>query len=84
MLSWKVVSLSLGCWATVSFIVCVLWGLVTPEALHMHAFLEQILPGFTWLTIGGFLFGLAASFLYGLYAGLVFVPIYNFVSSRWS
>ena len=27
--------------------------------------------------------GLIESFLYGVYAGLVFVPIYNFLTRRW-
>ena len=57
MLNWKVVGWSLGSWAAVSFVVCVLWGLVTPQSLHMHEFLELILPAFTWLTWWGFLLG---------------------------
>ena len=83
MLQLKIVCWSLGLWAAVSFVVCVTWGLVTPESLHMHAFLEQILPVFKWLTWWGFLLGLVESFLYGIYAGLVFVPIYNAVNRRW-
>ncbi len=83
MLKLKVVSWSLGLWASISFILCVAWGLVTPEGLHMHVFLEQILPGFKWLTWWGFLLGLVESFLFGGYAGLVFVPIYNAVNRRW-
>ena len=47
MLNMKVVSLSLGTFAAVSFVVCVLWGLLLPEALHMHGFLELVLPGFS-------------------------------------
>jgi hypothetical protein len=83
MLNWKVVCLSLGLWAAVSFIVCVAWGLVTPESLHMHAFLEQILPAFEWLTWWAFLLGLVESFLFGIYTGAVFVPIHNAVNRRW-
>lgn len=83
-LNLKTVCWSLGTWAAVSFVICVLWGLVTPEALHMHAFLEQILPSFTWLTWWGFLLGLVESFLYGVYVGLVFVPIHNFFSRRFA
>jgi len=49
----------------------------------MHTFLESVLPGFEWLTWWGFLLGLIESFLYGVYAGLVFVPIYNFLYRRW-
>ncbi len=83
MLNLKVVCWSLGLTAAVSFVVCVVWGLVTPETLHMHAFLEQILPAFKWLTWWGFLLGLVESFLYGVYLGLVYVPIYNVVNRRW-
>lgn len=83
MLNWKVVTWSLGTWAAIAFVVCVIWGLVTPDALHMHRFLEQVLPAFQWLTWWGFLLGLAESFLYGVYAGLVYVPVYNFFYKRW-
>ena len=82
MLNLKVVSLSLALAAAVSFVVCVGWGLVMPESLHMHGFLELILPGFQWLSFGGFLLGLIESFLFGIYAGLVFVPIYNVLNRR--
>ncbi len=84
MLNWKVVSWSLGIWAAFSFIVCVIWGLVTPQSIHMHEFLEQVLPAFQWLTWWGFLLGLVESFLYGFYAGIVYVPIYNYLSRRWA
>jgi len=80
MLKLRVVSLSIGLWAAVSFVVCIAWGFVVPESLHMHGFLELILPGFKWLTAWGFLLGLVESFLFGAYVGLVFVPIYNAVN----
>ena len=83
MLNIKVVSWALGIWAAITFVVCVFYGLAVPEALHMHAFLEQVLPGFKWLTWWAFLLGLVLSFLYGAYAGLVYVPIYNFFNRRW-
>jgi len=70
-----------GRWAfaAVTFIVCVIYGLVTPQSLHMHTFLEQVLPAFKWLTWWGFLLGLIESFLYGAYVGLVFCPIFNWL-----
>lgn len=84
MLNIKIVSWTLGLWSAFTFIVCVLYGLIVPQTLHMHAFLEQVLPAFKWLTWPGFLLGLAESFLYGVYAGLVYVPIYNFLKRCWS
>lgn len=84
MLNIKVVSWALAVTTAFSFILCVSYGLATPESLHMHAFLEQVLPGFKWLTPSGFLIGLAESFLYGAYAGMVYVPVYNFFFLRWN
>ena len=73
----------MGIFAAISFVLCVLYGLVVPPSLHMASFLESILPAFKWLTVTGFALGLIESFLYGAYIGLVFVPIYNALSRRW-
>ena len=83
MLDTRLVTWSLALFGTVTYLVCVLYGLVAPESLHMAAFLEQVLPGFRWLTPVGLLVGLVESFLYGAYAGLVFAPIYNALSRRF-
>jgi hypothetical protein len=40
MLNIKVVSWALATATAISFVVCVAYGLATPETLHMHAFLE--------------------------------------------
>ena len=84
MLNLKVVTWSLGLFASISFVLCVIYGLVVPTSLHSVQALEAVLPAFTWLTFGGFLLGLLESFLYGVYAGLVYVPIHNTLSRRWS
>lgn len=83
MLNTKVVTWALGLWAATTFVVCVIYGLVMPQALGMRQVLEMMLPAFKWLTWWGFLLGLVESFLYGAYAGLVFCPIYNFLHRRW-
>jgi len=83
MLNVKVLTWSLASFAGITFVVCVIYGLVVPESLHMTAFLEQILPGFRWLTPVGFVIGLVESFLYGAYTGLVFAPIYNGFRRLW-
>ena len=82
MLNIKQVTWSLGSFAAISFIFCVIYGLIVPPSLHMASFLEQVLPAFKWLTLFGFTLGLIESFLYGAYAGLVFVPIYNAFARR--
>ena len=83
MLNIKVVTWSLAIWTTFTYLFCVVYGVLTPASMHMYALLEQVLPGFKWLTLWGFLIGLIESFLYGAYAGLVYVPIYNFLYRKW-
>jgi hypothetical protein len=82
-LNIKIVSWSVGIFTLISFVLCVVYGLIVPPSLHMASFLESILPAFKWLTFWGFWLGAIESFLYGVYVGLVFVPIYNALSRRW-
>lgn len=82
-LNIRVVTWSLAVFGEVSYLVCVIYGLIVPERLHMTAFLEILLPGFSWLTPWGFVVGVIESFLYGAYVGLVFTPIYNFFHRTW-
>lgn len=83
MLNTKLVTCALGIFGAITFVVCVIYGLVTPKSLHMSEFLEMVLPAFKWLTWWGFLLGLAESFLYGAYIGLVYCPIHNWIHRRW-
>jgi uncharacterized protein DUF5676 len=73
-----VVTWSLALFCAISFTICVIYGLLTPHSLHMHDFLEMVLPAYEWGSLPLFFVGLVESFLYGAYAGLVYVPIYNF------
>ena len=84
MLNIKVVTWSLAIWAAFSFVFCVVYGLLTPSGVHMYEFLQQVLPGFEAHSGRGFLVGLIQSFLYGAYAGLVYVPIYNFLHRKFA
>ena len=77
MLSIKTVSLALGLTFAISFVVCVLWGLSLPESMHMHQFLQLVLPGFTWISLGSAILGLVESFLFGVYFAVIYVLIYN-------
>lgn len=82
-LNIRVVTWSLASFTLLSYLMCVVYGLIVPESFHMVRFLEIALPGFKWLTVGGFFIGLVESFLYGVYVGLVFTPIYNFYDKKW-
>ena len=84
MLNIKVVTWSLAIWAALMFMSCVVYGLLTPSSMHMTAFLEQLLPGYKPLSGVGFFVGLIQSFLYGAFAGLVYVPVYNFLNRNFS
>ena len=84
MLNIKVVTWSLAIWVTFSYIFCIIYGLLTPSSMHMSAFLQQVLPGFEPNSWRGFFVGLIQSFLYGAYAGLVYVPVYNFLHCKWA
>jgi 2TM family of unknown function (DUF5676) len=83
LLHWKPMTWSLGVFAALTFVVCVVYGLLVPKALHMTQFLEITLPGFHWLSLGAFALGLVESFLYGAYAGLVYTPIHNVFARRF-
>ena len=83
MLNLKVVAWSLGALTAISFVLCIIYGLIVPRSMHMPEVLEMILPGFRWLTFLGFCIGLIESFLYGAYAALAFVPIHNALLRRW-
>ncbi len=82
-LNIRVVTWSLATFTLFSYLICVVYGLIVPESLHMVQFLEIVLPGFKWLTIRSFFIGLVESSLYGVYVGLLLTPIYNFYSKKW-
>jgi len=75
-LNIRVVGLSLGSFLSITFILCVVYDLIFPEA-KMYQSWMRLLPDFKWLTLGSFFLGIIESFLYGIYVALVFVPLYN-------
>jgi hypothetical protein len=81
-LDWRVTTGALTLFAAVSFVVCVVYGLIVPPAWHPTQLLVYALPGFTWLTPASFILGLVESALYGAYAGVVFTPLFNFLARR--
>jgi hypothetical protein len=77
-----VVGMSLGLFFVITYVLCVLFGLLVSDQ-GMHQMLSDLLPGFTWLTWPSFLLGLVWSFVYGWYVALVFVPLFNFFAARF-
>lgn len=80
-LNLTVVALALGLFGAITFTLCILWDLALPGYAMTRAW-ELVLPGFHGISPGSFVLGLVESFLYGIYAGLVFVPLYNWLSRR--
>jgi hypothetical protein len=77
-----VMTSTMALFGAVTYVLCVLYGLIAPKGLHATQLLEWMLPGFQWLSLGSFLLGLVETFLYGAYLGLVFTLIYNAVLRR--
>lgn len=82
MLNLRLVTWAAALFATVSYLLCVTFGLLTPESAHMHQLLEILLPGFKWFSVGAFFLGLVESLAWGLYLGGGFVLIYNALHRR--
>jgi hypothetical protein len=78
-------ALSLGIFFDISFLLCVLWGLVAPQGFsRMAGALEVVFPGFVWLTPQSVVLGLVEAFLYGVYVAVVFVPLFNYFEAARS
>ena len=75
MLNLRLTTWAAALFAALSFVLCVVYGLVTPESVHMHQFLEIVLPAFEWIGFG--------SFLWGVYLGGGFALVYNAIYRRW-
>ena len=68
--------LSLSTFLAISYVLCLLLGLVWPDG-GMHRPFLQFLPGFTWLTWPSFFLGLIETVVYGWYIALVFGSLFN-------
>ena len=74
--------MGLGLFLVVSYVACIAFYLLFPDAVLNHALLTLFLPGFKLLSWQSFFLGLAESFGYGWYVALIFGPLYNFFASR--
>jgi hypothetical protein len=83
MLNLRLTTWAAALFTTLSYLLCIAYGLVTPESVHMHQFLEIVLPAFAWIGVGSFLLGLVESFLWGVYLGGGFALVYNALYRRW-
>lgn len=77
MLNIRLTTLSTATFTTLSYLLCVAFGLLTPHSVHMHALLELLLPAFQWISMGSFILGLFESLLWGMYLGGGFALVHN-------
>jgi hypothetical protein len=73
--------LSLSSFFAISFLGCILLGLIVPDA-GMHRPWLQFFPGFEWVTPRGVVIGLIWTQVYGWYIALVLGSLFNFFAAR--
>jgi len=74
---------SLSAFLAISYVFCILLGVIGGWDRGLHQPWLQFLPGFTWLTLPSFFLGLAESIAYGWYAALLFGGLYNVAVARF-
>lgn len=82
MLNLRLTTWATALFTTLSYLLCVAFGLLTPASVHMLQLLEILLPAFKWLSASAFFLGLAESFAWGIYLGGGFALTYNALH-RW-
>lgn len=76
------VALSLSALFSISYILCVIYGLIVPSSWQMYPLWAKLLPGFQWLNFGSFLLGLIETIIYGFYVAYIFIPLFNYFNLR--
>src|SRR5262245_11308110 len=75
--------IGLSAFLAISYLLCILLGVVGGWDWGLHQPWLQFLPGFSWLTWPSFFLGLAESIAYGWYAALLFGGLYNVAAARF-
>ena len=75
------VGMALGILLSLSFALCIVFGLLFPNVTMYQAWLP-LLPGVTWISWSSAILGLVETFAYGWYIALIVVPALNFFSRR--
>ncbi|MBQ0770826.1 MAG: hypothetical protein ACI9TB_001983 [Parasphingorhabdus sp.] len=73
---------TLSLFLLISYLLCIIFGLMAPQSMHMHEAWAPLLPGFEWLTLTGFFAGAIGSFAYGWYIAIVIIPIKRWVGRK--
>tara|TARA_R110000824_G_scaffold137602_6_gene301811 strand:+ start:697 stop:975 length:279 start_codon:yes stop_codon:yes gene_type:complete len=73
---------TLSLFLLISYLLCIIFGLMAPQSMHMHEAWAPLLPGFEWLTLTGFFAGAIGSFAYGWYIAIAIIPIKRWVGRK--
>ena len=73
--------LSLGGFFAISFLGCILLGIIVPDGT-MHRPWLQFFPDFEWLTARSVVLGLVWTQVYAWWTALVFGSLFNFFGGR--
>jgi len=73
--------LSISIFFAISFLGCILLGIVVPDGA-MHKPWLQFFPYFEWLTVRGMVIGLVWTQVYGWWTALLFGSLFNFFAAR--
>ena len=65
----------------ITFLLCIAVSSVFPTHTMAQA-LQQLLPGFRWISWRSVLLGLIETYGYGWYVALIGVPLYNVLAAR--
>ncbi|SCW85567.1 hypothetical protein SAMN02927900_05693 [Rhizobium mongolense subsp. loessense] len=80
--SVPILGVTLAAFAAISFLLCMLLGLVAPE-WGLHRPWLQFYLGLTGFDLRSVALGLLQSIVFGGYAGTLIAAIFNFVSRRF-
>ena len=75
--------MALSLFLVISYLICITTYFI-PGLPISHAMLTIFLPGFELLNWHSFFLGLVESFAWGWFFALIFGPLYNFFTLRWS
>lgn len=75
------VGMALGILFSLSFALCIVFGLLFPSVTMFQAWLP-LLPGVSWISWSSAILGLVETFAYGWFVAVIFVPAFNFFSRR--
>lgn len=75
--------LTLSAFLVITYLLCILYGLLIHVGGFHQTLLPLLLPGFDWLSAPGFFIGLAWVFVFGWYVAIVYAPLHNFIQARF-